>query len=327
LVFANAADLARMRDQVLYDGSEARRKLSAFWVLLPLSAIIAATGVAADSTATVIGAMIVAPLMTPILGIVLSVITGDKANAVRSLGLVVAGGICVIMIAWGVGLLMQVDVVADTSSQVAGRTSPRLIDLIAALATGAVGTFALIRSDLSDTLPGVAIAISLVPPLAVVGLTLEAGESRQTLGALLLFFTNVMAIIVSGLVVMTIYRVRRVASAEGQDARVARRLAIVTVAILALALAVPLAVIGMRITSDTLDESAVADRAAAWASNSAWRIESVEAIHDGVLVVASGAPPAPSLEKLRRQLDGAGLDDVKIVIELIPAERTTLDPN
>jgi hypothetical protein len=103
-----------------------------------------------------------------------------------------------------------------------------------------------------------------------------------------------------------------------------RRLAIITVAILAVAIAVPLAVIGNRITSAALDESAVADRAAAWASNAAWRIESVEEIHDGVLVVASGAPPAPSPERLRRKLDEAGLADVKIVLELIPSERTTL---
>ena len=63
------------------------------------------------------------------------------------------------------------------------RVSPRLIDLLAALATGAVGAFAMVRADVSDTLPGVAIAISLVPPLAVVGLSLESGAPEQALGA------------------------------------------------------------------------------------------------------------------------------------------------
>ena len=74
---------------------------------------------------------------------------------------------------------MALDVVAATNSQVAGRVQPRLIDLLAAVATGVVGAFALVRSDVSDTLPGVAIAISLVPPLAVVGLTLEAGAGQR----------------------------------------------------------------------------------------------------------------------------------------------------
>ena len=68
---------------------------------------------------------------------------------------------------------------AETNSQVAGRVNPRLVDLLAALATGAVGSIALARDDISDTLPGVAIAVSLVPPLAVVGLTLESGAPAR----------------------------------------------------------------------------------------------------------------------------------------------------
>ena len=82
--------------------------------------------------------------------------------------------------------------------------SPRLIDLLAALATGVVGAFALIRADVSDTLPGVAIAISLVPPLAVVGLTLRVRGADESLGALLLFGTNVAAIIATGTVLLLI---------------------------------------------------------------------------------------------------------------------------
>ena len=105
------------------------------------------------------------------------------------------------------GTLTPVDVVAATNSQVSGRVHPRLIDLVGALATGAVGAFAMVRSDVSDTLPGVATSISLVPPLAVVGLTLQSGASGESLGALLLFLTNVGAILLSGLIVMALYRV------------------------------------------------------------------------------------------------------------------------
>ena len=79
-----------------------------------------------------------------------------------------------------------------------GRINPKLIDLLAALATGTVGAFALVRSDISDTLPGVAIAISLVPPLAVVGLLLSVQRYADAAGAALLFGTNVAAIIATG---------------------------------------------------------------------------------------------------------------------------------
>jgi len=206
-----AADLARMRDGLLFDGPERARKLSRFWALLLLAAVIATAGVVTDSTATVIGAMIVAPLMTPILGMVLSTVTVDPRNLGVSFLLVATGACAVIALGWLLGQLTPVPVVAATNSQVAGRVDPTLGDLIAALATGAVGSFALVRDDVSDTLPGVAIAISLVPPLAVVGLTLESGAPKQALGALLLFLTNFGAILLTGLIVMAIYRVRATA--------------------------------------------------------------------------------------------------------------------
>src|SRR5215218_7523271 len=182
-------DSEHVRDAVFFEGPEVRQRSSRFWILITLASIIAAAGVAADSTATVIGAMIVAPLMTPILGTMLSVVLADRTNLIRSL-LHVAGG-------------------AETNSQVAQRVHPKLIDLLAALATGVVGSVALVRRDISDTLPGVAITISLVPPLSVVGFTLEAGKLDQSLGASLLFLTNVAAILGSGTVVMALYGVHR----------------------------------------------------------------------------------------------------------------------
>jgi hypothetical protein len=77
------------------------------------------------------------------------VVTGDRANLARALALVVGGAACVVAIGWLFGLLVPVDVVAETNSQVNGRVHPKLIDLVAALATGAVGSFALVRSDVS----------------------------------------------------------------------------------------------------------------------------------------------------------------------------------
>ena len=204
-------DIKRMRDQLFFEGPERNRRLSRYWLLLPLAVVIASAGVVSDSTATVIGAMIVAPLMTPILGIVLA----DGANLRRCVVLVVAGAAAVVVIGWLVGLFVPYPVVAATNSQVAARVTPRIVDLVAALATGAVGSVALARSDISDTLPGVAIAISLVPPLAVVGLTLESGVPRQSLAAFVLFVTNVAAILASGIVVMAFHRVHRVFGAAG----------------------------------------------------------------------------------------------------------------
>jgi uncharacterized hydrophobic protein (TIGR00271 family) len=316
--------ILRMREQLLFDGDDAASKLSRFWALLLLAAIIASAGIVTDSTATVIGAMIVAPLMTPILGTVLSITTSDGANLARSAGLVVGGAGAVVVVAYVIALIVPVGVVAATSSQVAGRIHPRMLDLVAALATGAVGAFALVRSDVSDTLPGVAIAISLVPPLAVVGVTLEAGAGDQAAGALVLFLTNVAAILLSGLVVMALYRVR--AAAGRVDPRSRRNVASIGLVVaFVLVIAVPLAESSRRITQTSLEITDISAVATDWAEPASWRIETVEPSAGAIVVHAAGPLPAPETDELRDALDDAGLAHVDVQVVLTPEEIVELD--
>jgi uncharacterized hydrophobic protein (TIGR00271 family) len=320
----SAADLARMRYELLYDGPERGRKLSRFWALLVLAGLIATAGVITDSTATVIGAMIVAPLMTPILGTVLSVVTGDGPNLVRSLVLVVTGAAVVIAIGWIFGHLSPLPILAETNSQVAGRVHPRIVDLVAALATGAVGAFALVREDVSDTLPGVAIAISLVPPLVVVGLTLESGAGAESLGALLLFLTNVGAILLSGLVVMALYRVSRLAGSQrGLGAR-EQRLAVVLIVVFIVLIAVPLGASTKQSISESLRRSDVTTVARVWAKAAHWKIVNVDTAEHGVVVHAIGPLPAPDPKTFRAALDRKGLRSVRVTLELLPLQRVDL---
>jgi len=83
--------VVRMRDTVFFEGPEARQRIGRFWILLTLASVIATAGVVADSTATVIGAMIVAPMMLPIQGSMLAVVLGDRKNLIRRFGFMVAG--------------------------------------------------------------------------------------------------------------------------------------------------------------------------------------------------------------------------------------------
>src|SRR5215207_4757596 len=178
-------------------------KRSGFLIMLTLAGMIAIAGVLTDSTATVIGAMIIAPLGTPILGIALGIVTGHLSLVVRSILWVLIGLVIVVAL----GLLFAVFVATPqslaTNSQVVGRTSPSLMDLVAALATGFAGGFAMCRKDLSAVLPGVAIAISLVPPLGVVGVTAGQGQWSDAFGALVLFLSNVVALVIAGSIVFT----------------------------------------------------------------------------------------------------------------------------
>lgn len=191
-------------------------KSSAFWVMLTLSAVIAIAGVVGDSTATVIGAMIVAPLSIPILGIGLGITTGRAALVGRSVVMVALGVVLVVVLGAAVVQLVPNPTNVLTNSQVLGRTSPTLMDLTAALATGLVGAVAAARRDVGDVLPGVAIAISLVPPLAVVGVCLGSGEPALAVGALVLFASNVVAMILTATVVF-------VASGYAKEAEVGTR--------------------------------------------------------------------------------------------------------
>ncbi|NKY51455.1 DUF389 domain-containing protein [Nocardia vermiculata] len=179
-------------------------KRSAFWTMLVLSAVIAISGVAGDSTATVIGAMIVAPLSVPILGVGLGIVSGNTPLIGRSVLLVVSGVIVVIALGFVFAQVLPNPVDVLSNSQVVGRTSPKLMDLTAALATGLVAAVAITRRDVGDVLPGVAIAISLVPPLGVVGVCLGSGAPALAVGALVLFASNVLAMIITTTVVLAL---------------------------------------------------------------------------------------------------------------------------
>jgi uncharacterized hydrophobic protein (TIGR00271 family) len=309
-------DIEQMRDQVFFEGPERKRRLSRYWILLLLSAVIATAGVVSDSTATVIGAMIIAPLMTPILGVVLGVVTADRANLGRCLLLLFTGAAAVVALSWLLGYLVPYPVLAATNNQVAIRVTPRLVDLVAALATGSVGSVALTRPDISDTLPGVAIAISLVPPLAVAGLTLQSGAPGESLGALLLFATNVAAILASGIVVMALYRVGRVPGQPTAHA-LRRPVGIVIIALLLGAVLIPLWINSDRVDKTTVREADVQAVAEQWADEAGWSVLGVTATGDRVLVDATGPKPSPDLAVLRQDLDSAGLAGLDVRVSLV----------
>ncbi len=310
-------DVVRMKESLFFDGQEPRRKLTRFWTLLPLAAVIATAGIASNSTATVIGAMIVAPLMTPILGTALAIVLADRPNIVRSVFLVLAGAFLVVVMGYLLGLLSPVPEVAATNQQVAQRVDPHLVDLIAALATGAVGAFALVRSDISDTLPGVAIAISLVPPLAVVGLTLESGAPLQAAGALLLFGTNVASIIAMGTLVLLLYRVRTTAEASGHDVGSLSRVSLVVVGVFVLAMAIPLAISGVQLYRQTAVVAQATPIAQSWAEQQGWQVTDVQFRTGDLWVTAAGPPPNIDPARLRSDLTAAGLGDVTLDVQLL----------
>lgn len=177
-----------------------------FYFLVTLSTTIAAYGLLANSTAVVIGAMLVAPLMGPIFGIALALATGDNELLVRSAKAEAKG------VALAVGLAVLIGLMPNQpnfGTEILARTRPTVYDLIVAVASGLAGAFALADKRVSVALPGVAIATAIVPPLATLGLCIAAREYQLASGALILFLANLLAIEVAAVVYFTIVGVRR----------------------------------------------------------------------------------------------------------------------
>jgi uncharacterized hydrophobic protein (TIGR00271 family) len=314
------ADVERMTSTLYIDGPVGGRKSSRFWVLLILAGVIATAGVIADSTATVIGAMIVAPLMTPILGTALAIVLANRIPLIRSVLLVLLGALAVVAIGYLFGLLAAPLDGFASNGQVTARISPKMIDLIAALATGLVGAFALVRSDISDTLPGVAIAISLVPPLAVVGLLLSVGRYSDAGGAALLFGTNVAAIIATGAIVFLGYRLRDAATAAGAPVGQLRGSALAVIAAMVVIVAIPLTAGSIAVARDQALAWRLGPVAEDWASGHGWQVADVTARRGTVTVSALGLPPDPNAAELRAALDESGYADTPLIVRLVAGE-------
>ena len=220
-----SADIPELEGKLFFEGDRSRRHLVRFTVLLFLSAVIATQGVIEDSTATVIGAMIIAPLMNPILATTAALVMGNGPRAWRSFLLVVSGTLGVIVLAAMFGICgSPYRRLPCTNSQITGRVAPRLVDLFVALAAGTAGAFAMSRDDVADSLPGVAVSIALVPPLCVAGISLSAGEWDHARGALLLFLTNLLSILLAGGAIFALLGLGKATTEGASHARQAERL-------------------------------------------------------------------------------------------------------
>ena len=172
------------------DGSEPALR---FYILVAVSTLIACFGLIANSTAVVIGAMLVAPLMTPIFGISLGLVRGEPDFLGRAARAEIIGVVAAVSMGFILGSLLG-DI--EPTPEMLSRTHPNLFDLLVAVLAGFAGDFALVHEKISPALPGVAIATAIVPPLANSGLCLALGEVQGGIGSFLLFFANFLSILV-----------------------------------------------------------------------------------------------------------------------------------
>lgn len=211
------------RDAIYHSILDTSRMDSEYVCMLSLAGLIALFGLLQNSGAVIIGAMLISPLMNPILSAALALLLGDWNLGRKSaviLALSIAG---VIGITW---LVAWFSPLKQASPQILARTNPNLLDLFIAFLSGLAGTLALRSSSASLTIiPGVAIAVAVVPPLAVVGYGLSTHQGSVAGGAFLLFITNLVSIIISAALVFRLMGFRPHEEAEKGWLNLAYRMA------------------------------------------------------------------------------------------------------
>lgn len=167
---------------------------SIFIILMILSTLLATVGLFQDSTPSVIGAMILAPLMAPIISLSMGVTRSDNMLTQRSIKTLGLGIVSALIFSSLLTLLIPLDI---QTSQMSSRVHPNLLDLFVAIFSGIAGAYASSKEEVAKSLAGVAIAVALVPPLAVVGIGIGWGDLSMILGSSLLFLTNLFGMILS----------------------------------------------------------------------------------------------------------------------------------
>ena len=311
--------LPAFEDKLFIEGPQTARRLTNFFALLLFATIIATYGVLSSSTATVIGAMIVAPLMGPIMATTSAVVIGSMPRAVRAFALTVAGIILVIslsyLLAW---VVPDVTISFTSNAEITSRINPGLYALLTALGAGAAGAFITSRAEIADSMGGVAIAISLVPPLCVVGISLQQGQLDAAAGALLLFLTNYLAILLAGGVVLVVIGLGKLAGAQ-EHARIRRRgLALFVVGILLVS--IPLTLTTYQAVTRTTDNHKATAEVEAWLEDTSYQVVTVNVNDRLVITTIEGSGELKPTQQLANQLAVALDRPVLVNLRTLPAQ-------
>ncbi len=316
----NQEDIERIEHTLFFEQPNMRQRMIRFTALILFASIIATCGLLSDSVASIIGAMIIAPLMTPLMGIVVAIVIGSGDRAIRCLVIAVIGIVLAIATGWLIAWLMPYGWDPLASAQVLSRTEPKLLDLVVALASGGAGAYALSRPDVADALPGVAIAISLVPPLNTVGILLAGGEYHLAKGAMLLFVTNFTAILLAGAVTFVITGLAAGAKHDGPELRTS----LIGILLLALLVSVPLMANSNHLWTDTRREQRARGVVSSWLDETGWELVEVDVDGSSVNLVLAGSGDVPDTSDVVPKLRDIMGEDMSLTARVVDMRKINL---
>lgn len=319
------ADREEVFERLFFEGDRRGPYVRRFANLMALATIIASLGLVVDSVAVVIGAMLVAPLMTPILALSASLAMAWPSRQLSAVLLVAAGCLGAIGVAWLVATLLPPQRFAELPGEVLSRTNPSLIDLGIGLAAGAAGAYATVRSKADAALPGVAVAVALVPPLATTGILLQQGEGALAGGAALLFLTNLAAIVLAAVAVFLATGFTPRARAERRRGDIRRGIAIALLAVAAVAY--PLGRQSADLVERQEAQTAIGEQIESWLGGRNAELSRVQLGEDDrfdvtVDLVGRDAPPPvrPLAAAIARRLG----HPIKLTVNYTPREQWTI---
>jgi len=270
---------------------ENARASDSYLTLTVLSTLLATIGLFANSTPVIIGAMILAPMMAPIISLSMGVLRQQDDLLIESgrsltLGILVSLA-CATLLTW-------ITPLHTINSEIAARMSPTLLDLGVAVVSGAAGAYAHARTEIARSLAGVAIAVALVPPLAVAGVGIGWGEWPVFWGAFLLFLTNLVGIVLAAVLTFLLL---------GYSPFKRARRGLLLSLLLAGAVSVPLALSFMRM----VDEHRIARALEGWETAGVEvrdvKIHATAPLYLSVRLLADGPIDTPRVERVKQDIE------------------------
>ena len=189
-------------NQLFFEGEARMPYVKQLYLLLALSALIASLGLVRNSSAVVIGAMLLSPLMTPILAFTASLVMGWPVRASRTAIRLFFATVFVFGLAYLLPFVFRAPTNVVIPAELLARTSPRMAELVIGLCAGIAAAYMLIHKETVSVLPGVAISVALVPPLCAAGILAYLKEYGLAWQAFVLYSTNLVAIILTAGIVL-----------------------------------------------------------------------------------------------------------------------------
>ena len=288
-------------EELFVFGKENQRPfLNRMAVLLIVSTIIACCGLLSDSAAVVIGAMLVAPMMRPVMSTAAAITLGWSDHFYKSIILAAFMAVGAVLIALAFAWISP-DLL-EMPEQVMARTKPTYFDLIIALAAGAGGAYTMTRKE-SSAIPGVAMAVALLPPLASCGILLTFHEEELALKAFILFATNFAAMVLAGALMFMAVGISPVKQREKHGRRIRNYL--IAFGILVMIISVPLYFYSTEVWYDATYKANQSEELTSWLEENQLYIEDVKIDYERNILYLKLIGPEPPLnvELLHNELD------------------------